>query len=88
MIIEFWCKNMKNYFKDFEPKWPRNLKNGQMRNFIEFFKGFKYFYQKLYIKIKLRVKEFSKTELQSTFFESQQNQLIKYVFETWKRVKR
>ena len=67
MIIEFRCKNIKNYFENFEPKWPNSLKSGQMSSVNEFLKGFQYFYQKLYIKMELKVQEFLKTELQCMF---------------------
>ena len=38
-----------------------------MRSVNEFLKGFQYFYQKVYIKMELRVQEFLKTELRCVF---------------------
>ena len=67
MIVEFQCKNMKNYFENFEPKWPKSLKSGQIRNVNEFLKGFQRFYQTLYIKIELRIEEILKTKLRCMF---------------------
>ena len=61
-------QNVKNGFDNFEPKWPKRVKSGQIRNVNEFLKRFQYFfYQKVYIKMELRVLEFSKTELQCIF---------------------
>ena len=38
-----------------------------MRNVNKFLKGFQYFYQKLYIKMEIRVQEFLETELPCMF---------------------
>ena len=55
MIVEFWYKNTKSCFKNFEPKWLKSLKSDEMKNVNEFLKGLQYFYQKLYIKMESRV---------------------------------
>ena len=52
MIIDYWYKKTKNCFKGFERKWPKSLKNGQIRSVNEFLQNSIYFYQKLHIKIK------------------------------------
>ena len=65
MIVEFWYQK-KNCFGCFVPKWPKSLKNSQSGNVNEFLEGFKYFYQKVHIKIELRAQEVLETELWCT----------------------